>query len=163
MKNISTTKIEHDKGSFSIRQEKESKLHGWWIVFNNDNSKQWERFYINGEQNGPEKTWYSNRKLKSECSFVDGKLNGSWKTWFDNGQLQNESWFTNGEQDLFSRWYDKSGILITDLIIFNGVKHGTEIAQVIVDEVTCKTTRAIVKFENGIWKGYEPISEDEEK
>ncbi|WP_185966056.1 toxin-antitoxin system YwqK family antitoxin [Flavobacterium sp. ZT3R18] len=161
MKNISTTKVEHDKGSFSIRQEKKTKLHGWWIVFNNDNSKQWERFYINGKQNGPEKEWHTNGKLKSEYSFVDGELNGSWKTWFENGQLKNETWFTNGEQDLFSRWYDQSGNLIAESIIFNGIKHGTEIAQIIVNDVTYSTTRAIVKYDNGKWKGYEPISEEE--
>jgi antitoxin component YwqK of YwqJK toxin-antitoxin module len=162
MENISTTKVEHDKGSFSIRQEKESKLHGWWIVFNNDNSKQWERFYIDGQQNGPEKEWHINGKLKSEYSFTNGKLNGSWKIWFDNGQLKNEAWFTNGEPDLFSRWYDKSGTLIAELLILDGIKHGTEIAQIVVDEVTFTTTKAIVKYDNGKWNGYEPISEEEE-
>lgn len=160
MENISTIKVEHDKERFSIRQERESKLHGWWIVFNNDNSKQWERFYLNGEQHGPEKEWYSNGQLKSEYSFIDGKLNGSWKTWFESGQLKNETWFTNGEQDLFSRWYDKSGSLIAELTLFNGIKHGTDIAQIVVDELTYSTTRAIVKFDNGEWKGYEPISEE---
>jgi antitoxin component YwqK of YwqJK toxin-antitoxin module len=160
MKNISTIKVEHDNGCFSTRQENESKLHGWWIVFNSNNSKKWERFYINGKQYGPEKEWYSNGILKSEYSYIDGELNGSWKIWFDNGTLKNEAWFTNGEQDLFSRWYDRSGNLIAELIILNGIKHGTEIAQIVLDEETYETTRAIVKYDNGQWDGFEPISEE---
>lgn len=160
MENIRTLRIDHDNGSFSIRHEKDSKLHGWWIVFNSNNSKKWERFYINDKQNGPEKQWYENGKLKSEYSFIDDKLNGSWKTWFDNGQLKNEAWFTDGEQDLFSRWYDKHGNIIAELIILNGLKHGTGIAE-IIDEKTYTTTRAIVTYDNGKWKGYEPISEED--
>ncbi len=158
MNEILTVRKEYDKGDYALIQELNSEKHGWWISFNADNSKKWERFYLFGKQNGPEREWSKYGVLMHERSFKEDLLDGPWKIFYENGQLKNDTWFTNGNQDLFSRWYDKEGQLITELTIVGGQKHGTEIAQVIIDESTYQTTQAIVTFDNGKFKGFEPFT-----
>ena len=39
------------------------------------------------EDDGMQRTYWENGKLKSECRYVDGKLDGLYKTWYENGQV----------------------------------------------------------------------------
>lgn len=157
MDKILTIRKDYGKGEYALIQELNSECHGWWISFNADDSKKWEKFYLYGKKNGPEREWYKNGVLMHERSFKDDLLNGPWKTFYENGQLKNDAWFTNGNQDLFSKWYNREGKLIAELIIIDGLKYGTEIAEVIIDESTSATTKAIVTFENGKFNGYETL------
>lgn len=153
-----TTRKEYDKGRYGLIQEVDSRMHGWWIVFHNDNTKDWERFYLHGKQNGPEREWYRNGVLKHERSFRNGKLDGPWKTFYDNGQLKNDCWFTKGKQNLYSRWYSREGNLLAEMTILDGRQHGTTVATIVLDEETGSTTKAIVTHEHGVYKGYEPLA-----
>ncbi len=162
MENLSTKKIEYDNGGYVLIDELNDKNHGWWISFDADNSKKWERHYLYGKKNGPEREWYTNGQLKSECNYYDDKLNGLWKTWYSNGQLKNDSYFINGEQSHYSRWYNMQGKLIAECRINNNKKDGTEIAQIIINEETYETSLAIINHELGEFKGYKEINELEE-
>lgn len=160
MNSTPTTRTDYDKEGYALIQELNGQHHGWWMVFSKDHVKKWERFYLFGKQNGPERAWDSNGVLIEERSFKDDVLDGSWKTFYNNGQLKNDAWFTAGTPDLFSKWYSKEGTLITELFIVQGVKQGTEIATIILDETTFETTKAIVTFEQGVYKGFEAIDFD---
>ena len=91
MDKILTIRKDYGKGEYALIQELNSECHGWWISFNADDSKKWERFYLYGKKNGPEREWYKNGVLMHERSFKDDLLNGPWKTFYENGQLKNDA------------------------------------------------------------------------
>ena len=162
MEKLLTKKIDYEKGDYALIDELNDENHGWWISFNADNSKKWERHYLNGKKNGPERVWFTSGQLKSECNFIDDELNGLWKTWYSNGNLKNDTYFTNGNQSHYSRWYDNKGIKITECRIYNNQKNGTEIARIIINDETLETSLAIVTHEFGNFKGFKEIAEMED-
>ena len=87
---------------------------------------------------GVQKTYWENGKLKSELRYEHGKLNGEsvwyaqngnkqaqacyhndsleglYQRWYLNGQLAEERWYKNGQQDSVSRSYSERGNLVSE-------------------------------------------------
>jgi len=100
------------------------------------------------EDDGMQRTYWANGKLKSECRYVDGKLDGLYKTWYENGQVFQDGQYANGMMD--GSWlvfypdgslaaraqydkgkgkqtgYNEEGCIIFEASYLDNVKHGTE-------------------------------------
>lgn len=46
-----------------------------------------EAYFYNGQRDGTEKFWFSNRKMKTEGHWYEGKRNGFFKEWNEDGTL----------------------------------------------------------------------------
>lgn len=108
----------------------------------------------NGEQpsnddDGVQRSYWDNGKLKSELRYVDGKLDGSFKQWYDNGQVFQDGQYANGMMD--GSWlifypngqlaakaqyekgtgkqicYNDEGCIIMEVNYVDNLKHGKEI------------------------------------
>lgn len=67
--------------------------------------------FKNGKENGIEKEYYKNGRLKRETPYTDGKLNGVVKEYYETGELLREAPYKNGEHDGVAKIYDKNGQL----------------------------------------------------
>ena len=46
-----------------------------------------EAYFYNGQRDGTERFWFSNRKMKTEGHWYEGKRNGFFKEWNEDGTL----------------------------------------------------------------------------
>lgn len=153
---LKTERVDYEDGGYAEIQKLDGQNHGWWIVYNANGSKRWERHYQNGKQDGPERAWFPNGQLKEEWNYKNDELNGSWKTWHPNGQLKNECYFTDGEKDQHDRWYDPDGNLVAEQTIIDGVQHGTEVCTAF-DEETGEEATGIIEYNQGKYVGFTPF------
>jgi len=152
--NIQTETIRYDRGRWGEIQTLNGKNHGRWTVFRADGSKDWERFYLNDAQNGPERSWYENGQLEYEREFKDDQLHGSWRAWHRNGELKNECRFVKGERQGLSRWYTFDGAILAELTIGeDGTRHGTEVAEFMDEEGDDPARLGIARYEKGTFTG----------
>ena len=61
-------KKKYPQGKWAEIQKENGKNHGSWIVYRKDGSKDWERFYKNGEKHGPERSWYENGIMEQKTA-----------------------------------------------------------------------------------------------
>ena len=115
---------------------------------------------------GVQRSYWGNGKLKSEQRYVDGKLDGAYKTWYENGQVFQDGQYANGMMDgswlifypdgqLASRavydkgtgkqtCYDTEGCIIMEVKYVDNLKHGKEIHY-----ATDGTVVQIVEYDHG--------------
>ena len=125
-----------------------------------------------GDDDGMQRTYWDNGKLKSECRYVDGKLDGAYKTWYDNGQVFQDGQYADGMMD--GSWlvfypdgqlaaraqynkgvgkqtgYNEEGCKIFEVTWLDNVKHGKEIRYAPNGDIV-----QIVEYEHG-----EKVSEE---
>ena len=118
------------------------------------------------EDDGMQRTYWANGKLKSECRYVDGKLDGLYKTWYENGQVFQDGQYAKGMMD--GSWlifypdgqlaskavydkgtgkqtcYDNGGCIIMEVSYVDNLKHGKEIHY-----ATDGTVVQIVEYDHG--------------
>lgn len=118
------------------------------------------------EDDGMQRTYWDNGKLKSECRYVDGKLDGLYKTWYENGQVFQDGQYANGMMD--GSWlifypdgqlaakaqyekgtgkqtcYNADGCIIMEVSYVDNQKHGQEIHY-----ATDGTVVQIVEYDHG--------------
>lgn len=98
---------------------------------------------------GTQRTYWENGRLKSESHYTDGKLDGPYKTWYENGQVFQDGLYANGMMD--GSWlifypdgslaarakyekgkgkqtcYNNEGCIIMEVEYVDNLKHGREI------------------------------------
>lgn len=101
------------------------------------------------DDDGTQRTYWENGRLKSESHYVDGKLNGSFKTWYENGQVFQDGLYADDMMD--GSWlifypdgslaaraqyekgsgkqtcYNNEGCIIMEVEYVDNLKHGREI------------------------------------
>ena len=118
------------------------------------------------QDDGVQRSYWDNGKLKSEQRFVDGKLDGPYKTWYDNGQVFQDGQYANGMMDgswlifypdgqlaskaLYDKGtgkqtcYDNDGCIIMEVSYVDNLKHGKEIHY-----ATDGTVVQIIEYDHG--------------
>ena len=115
---------------------------------------------------GVQRSYWDNGKLKSEQRYVDGKLDGLYKTWYENGQVFQDGQYAKGMMD--GSWlifypdgqlaskavydkgtgkqtcYDNEGCIIMEVSYVDNLKHGKEIHY-----ATDGTVVQIVEYDHG--------------
>ena len=115
---------------------------------------------------GVQRSYWANGKLKSEQRYIDGKLDGAYKTWYENGQVFQDGQYANGMMD--GSWlifypdgqlaskavydkgtgkqtcYDNEGCIIMEVNYVDNLKHGKEIHY-----ATDGTVVQIIEYDHG--------------
>lgn len=139
------------------------KRHGTQTVYRADNSKDWERSYLNDAQNGPARAWDEDGQIIYERHFQDDQLHGPWRRWHINGQLKNECRFEKGEQRGRSVWYAVNGDILAEMTISeDGTKHGSQIVEFLDETGEGALRMGIARWDNGQYLGaefFDPLPE----
>ena len=112
--------------------------------YSNTNTIEFEHMHKEGEQDGPERSWYKNGQLKCLKNYSNGKLDGVLKEWYENGQLQLERSYKNGRAvDKLTRWFEDGKIMYqTDFVNVIGYDRIYNINGMLIEEI---------KYKNGIF------------
>lgn len=81
-----------------------------------------ERFYLNGNKHGVQKSWHENGQLSYECNYTYGLKQEVEKFWHENGQLNYEQHYKDGKKHGYYRLYKNNGELDFEWQYKNGVK-----------------------------------------
>ena len=73
-----------------------------------DEQKEYETRYKDGQENGLCTWWYENGQKGYEIRYKDGELNGLYTYWYENGQIECEGFFKDGEADDTSTELDEN-------------------------------------------------------
>jgi tetratricopeptide (TPR) repeat protein len=79
-----------------------------------------ERNYLNGNENGLEKEFYTDGSAKQRGEFVDGKEEGVWESYYPNGQVKLRSNYKAGEIFDTATKYYSTGKIKEKVFIKNG-------------------------------------------
>lgn len=104
----------YNNGQLEIESEtpfKNGKENGIEKEYYKNGRLKRETPYTDGKANGIEKKYYENGRLKGETPYTDGKLNGVVKEYYETGELLREAPYKNGEHDGVAKIYDKNGQL----------------------------------------------------
>ena len=87
-----------EAGSISPDGKERYTLHwpnatGRWVVWTAAGTKDEEVYYIDGEKDGTETTWYPDGQRLWEREYKNGKLDGRMIRWYENGQMSCEQYF----------------------------------------------------------------------
>lgn len=78
-----------------------------------------------GGDDGVQRCYWDNGKLKSELRYADGELNGNCLWYYNNGQLEKDCWYKYGQLDsVYTTWYE-SGQLFQDGQYADGMMDGS--------------------------------------
>ncbi len=75
-------------------------------------------------QDGIQKEYYPNGKLKSEINYYSGVREGEAKFYYENGNLKEERFYLNGKAEGLVRYYNENGKLIEMATLENGKRQG---------------------------------------
>lgn len=118
----------YNNGQLEIESEtpfKNGKENGIEKEYYKNGRLKRETPYTDSKANGIQKEYYENGRLKSETPYTDGKLNGVVKEYYETGELLREAPYKNGEHDGVDKRYDKDGqVREKHFYIKNGVIQG---------------------------------------
>lgn len=77
-------------------------------------------------QNGVVKSFYPNKKIKSEISYINDILDGKSIFYYSNGNIKEEKNFSKGILNGWVRQYFENGKIKIEYFVDNGVKDGDE-------------------------------------
>ena len=80
--------------------------------------------YVNGKEEGVQKTWFESGQLMYESNYKDGELEGVQKWWYENGQLMSKFNFKDGELEGISNGWYENGQLYSELNYKDGKLEG---------------------------------------
>ena len=104
----------YNNGQLEIESEtpfKNGKENGIEKEYYKNGRLKRETPYTDSKANGIEKKYYENGRLAGETPYTDGKLNGVVKEYYETGELLREAPYKNGEHDGVAKIYDKNGQL----------------------------------------------------
>jgi antitoxin component YwqK of YwqJK toxin-antitoxin module len=116
--NVDETDIEHIGGPTATWKGK--PFTGIVFELQNDQVIN-EVTYVEGVENGSEKSWHPNGKLESVGGNRANRPHGPFRTWYPSGQLKNEG-VTELGQVIWRKEWDEEGNLISEYKI---LKHQT--------------------------------------
>lgn len=110
----------------STRQYRDNKRHGrWWHVwYDNEDIASAETVYVNDEEHGLSRKWWSNGKLASETPLVHGVRDGVVRKWYRSGTLGSETPYVKGLICGTVREWHENGLLCSETEYVDGVKSG---------------------------------------
>lgn len=76
----------------------DGKLHGAWLIKDDQDRKVVELNYRAGRRHGSGTWWHPNGEVRRQLTFENDLLHGSWQEWNAEKQLQNENWFVEGQR-----------------------------------------------------------------
>lgn len=107
-------------------------------------------------EDGIQKTYHSNGRVKTEGLYKNGKKEGLHKEWYDTGLLSAKGMYKNGQEHGRMQWYNESGELVGNGNIFNGLREG----EWRIYDVHDPRISVVGQFENGkeegSWKTHHP-------
>lgn len=120
----------------------DGQLNGIEIDFFSNKQKKREGSYQNNLQQGNWKEWYAGGAKKAETIFHNGKLDGEQKEWFENGTLRQFSIYKSGDLIHVKKWLDNGRILNSEYYR-NGLKQGEwrEYSQIPTEDTTTVSIR----------------------
>lgn len=77
-------------------------------------------------QNGVVKSYYPDRKIKSESSYLNDILDGPLVLYYENGKIKEEKSFSKGILNSWVREYYENGLLKKEYYVDSGVKNSDE-------------------------------------
>jgi hypothetical protein len=83
-----------------------------------------ERWYEDGQQNGPETFYYQNGRKQVESNWVKGRQTGAVTYWYENGQLESKGTLRNGKNAGLWKYWNADGTLRKPPIMGAGSKIG---------------------------------------
>jgi len=84
-----------------------------------------EARYVDGKLDGPYKTWYENGQVFQDGQYSEGMMDGSWLIFYPNGQLAARAQYEKGTGKQIC--YNEEGCIIKEVSYVDNVKHGKEI------------------------------------
>jgi len=103
---------------------KDGKRDGVSKVYNAENGRILEiKYYINGKNNGINKTFWSNGNVFQEITYKDNHWDGVFKEYDNNGRLKLEEFYVDDERVSKKEYYD-NGQLEMEVSYENGVYRG---------------------------------------
>ena len=60
------------------------------VSYYQNGKKSAEFSYVDGIENGINRTWYASGQISNETQIKDHKINGLWVDWYENGYKKNE-------------------------------------------------------------------------
>jgi antitoxin component YwqK of YwqJK toxin-antitoxin module len=76
----------------------DGKLHGLWLIKDDQERKVVELTYREGQRHGAGTWWHPNGEVRRQLSFQDNLLHGVWQEWNSEKRLLTENWFVEGQR-----------------------------------------------------------------
>ena len=108
-----------------------------------------ESHYVDGKLDGPYKTWYANGQVFQDGQYAKGMMDCSWFIFYPEGQLASKALYEMGKGK--QTCYNEEGCIIMEVNYVDNLKHGKEIYY-----ATDGTVLQVVEYEHG-----EKVSEKE--
>lgn len=84
-----------------------------------------ESHYVDGQLDGPYKTWYANGQVFQDGQYAKGMMDGSWLIFYPEGQLASKAVYVMGKGK--QTCYNEEGCIIREVNYVDNLKHGEEI------------------------------------
>lgn len=84
-----------------------------------------EAHYAEGKLDGPYKTWYDNGQMFQDGQYAEGMMDGSWLVFYPNGQLASKALYDKGTGK--QTCYNEDGCIIMEVNYVDNEKHGREV------------------------------------
>jgi antitoxin component YwqK of YwqJK toxin-antitoxin module len=99
------------------------KENGPSRTFYSDGTMQSERFYTNGMKDSIGHGWWPDGKMKFEYHFKDDVYNGAFTEWYSSGQMTQQIMYANGKE-LSGRGWRENGKLYMNFIWKGNRRYG---------------------------------------
>jgi antitoxin component YwqK of YwqJK toxin-antitoxin module len=76
----------------------DGKLHGLWLIKDDQERKVVELNYRAGRRHGTGTWWHANGEVRRRLTFQEDLLHGSWQEWNAESRLLTENWFVAGQR-----------------------------------------------------------------
>jgi uncharacterized protein len=109
---------------------------GEWIKFSGtakilftypNGNKASEEAYVNGLEQGFDRTYYPDGKLYKEFQYLNGDLSGEFKVYYPDGKLKEKGNYKDDELEGATESYDENGKLAQSISYKMGHRHGKAI------------------------------------
>jgi len=101
-----------------------------------------ESRYVDGQLDGPFKTWYENGQMFQDGQYAKGMMDGSWLIFYPNGQLAARAQYEKGTGK--QTCYSEEGCIIMEVNYVDNQKHGKEIHY-----TTDGTVVQVIEYDHG--------------
>ena len=101
-----------------------------------------ESRYVDGQLDGPFKTWYENGQMFQDGQYAKGMMDGSWLIFYPNGQLAARAQYEKGTGK--QTCYSEEGCIIMEVNYVDNQKHGKEIHY-----ATDGTVVQVIEYDHG--------------
>ena len=98
---------------------------------------------MNGQQHGPQETWYDNGKPEYKWNFVNGQKHGPQESWYENGKPEYKENYVNGQQHGIQETWHRNGQQLYKEYYLDGVEVSQETYQAYIQGLAPQTQAAL--------------------